>query len=507
MEIHKQEQEVKVVLQPSRRPEEITAEYVWERCLEFLKRDTNTPHGFINSSLATAKVEVADLQLVVKTRQNSQKIIENYHNVLNEILEKVCQKLSIQALELQIFSSEEPEILPLDIASELTENEVESGTIISPSSISELKPNFTFDNFVAGESSKLPMQTCLSAAESPGENYSPLFLYGAVGLGKTHLLHAIGHYVEKHYTKYKYLYATIERFTNDYVNSVRLNRMESFRAKYRNLDVLLLDDIQFLTTKEATKDELHNTINELDMSGKQIVLAADRPPGELEDIPDRLTSRFASGLVIDIRPPDLETRIAILQLKTKNHNKKNIEIANEAYQYIAENFASNIRDLEGALNRTIAYASLDPNMSNAKGGRGENIYISYLYVQEVLKDLIGEHDRQNLTPTMILEICAKYLHCSVNELIGARRTKQIVSARHISMYVMREIGDLSYPQIGEIFGGKDHTTVIHAMRKIEKVMQEDSRLYNQVNDLSRMLKTGDRKIFEKDNERQKTEVA
>ena len=488
----------------------VTAEFVWEQCLEFLRKDTNTPSSFINSSLATAKVEVADLQLVIKARQNSQKIIEDYSETLDQILTKVCEKLDIETLDLQIFSSDDAEVLPLGLKGDdgaPEQKSLDSQTFFSSSRQPDLKPNFTFDNFVPGKSTKLPMQTCRAVAESPGQSYSPLFLYGDVGLGKTHLLHAIGHYVREHYPKYKYHYATMEKFMNDYVDSIHptrggkdfQRRGEDFRTKYRNLDVLLLDDIQFLAKWEATKDELFNTINELDMSGKQIVFAADRPPGELEDIPDRLVSRFASGLVIDIRPPDLETRIAILQLKTKNQAKKNIEIADEAYQYVAENFSSNIRDLEGALNRIIAYASLD---SSIKKTKKSGIYISYLYAQEVLKDLVGDTDSALLTPPVILNISAKYLRCRVEDLVGTRRTKQIVAARHVSMYVMREVADLSYPQIGEIFGGKDHTTVIHATKKIEEKMQEDSILYNQVHELSRMLKTGDRKLLDQDDEKQ-----
>lgn len=468
----------------------ITSEIVWEEVILLARNENYIPEGFIKSSLTHVETSFEkNSQFILYAHHHIGRIEQEYGEALNKCLTKACEKWDVEPLELQILKSQlQPEL-------SFTSSPPANGSAppYAPRTRSDLKPTFTFENFVGGGTSRLPLEACKAVAESPGEIYNPIFIHGDVGLGKTHLLHAVAHYVKEHFPGYEVRYSTTDQFISQFVTAVgKKGGMTDFHRSYRELDLFLLDDIQFFAGKEASKDELFNTLNDLYLSGKQIVLAADRPPAALEDIPQRLVSRFLSGLVIDIKPPDIETRMAILRLKTATQHTK-FEISDETYEFIAENFTENIRELEGALTRLIAQANLDNRSYDNTTG---SFYINLAYAQNALESMLGPSWGETLTPNLIIEMCADFLHCSIEELTGPRRSQQVTTARHIAMYAMREITDLSFPQIGAIFGGRDHSTVMHAIRKkVEPQLKEDMALLNQVNELLRILRTKDSKFL------------
>ncbi|MGQ9780037.1 MAG: chromosomal replication initiator protein DnaA [Bacillota bacterium] len=321
-----------------------------------------------------------------------------------------------------------------------------------------LNPKYTFENFVVGESNSFAHNASLAVAEAPGKSFNPLFIYGGVGLGKTHLMHAIGHFVLAHQPSAKVIYVTSERFTNDIINGIINKNTAGFREKYRNVDVLLVDDIQFLGRKERTQEEFFHTFNALYEANKQIVISCDRPPREIPGLEDRLRSRFESGLMTDIQAPELETRIAILRKKAANDNWR---VPDEVITFIADKINSNIRELEGALIRVIAFASFN------------NRPLTLDLAKEVLHDVISPRGQKKITIEMIQETVAEFFQISPEELKARRRTKTITLPRQIAMYIARELTEASLPKIGEEFGGRDHTTVIHACEKISALVQED----------------------------------
>ncbi|MEW6189844.1 MAG: chromosomal replication initiator protein DnaA, partial [Actinomycetota bacterium] len=341
-------------------------------------------------------------------------------------------------------------------------------------SCSFLNPKYTFDSFVIGAGNRFAHAAALAVAEKPSQAYNPLFIYGGVGLGKTHLLQAIGHYVARHYPHLKVKYVSSEKFTNDFINSIRdKDKIVGFQKRYRDNDVLLVDDIQFLENKEATQEEFFHTFNTLYEAGKQIVISSDRPPKDIATLEARLISRFEWGLITDIQPPDLETRIAILRKKAEIQS---LEIRDEVLEYIASKIQSNIRELEGALIRIIAYSSLTKSEINLG------------LAQEVLKDIFPDGESRPITIQTIQEEVCKYYNISKFELISDKRSQSIVYPRQIGMYLARELTDLSLPKIGEKFGGRDHTTVLHANLKIEKLINEQREVYNQIQELTNRIK-------------------
>lgn len=333
---------------------------------------------------------------------------------------------------------------------------------------SQLNPKYIFDTFVIGNSNRFAHAASLAVAEAPAQAYNPLFIYGGVGLGKTHLMHAIGHYILGQNPNSKVVYVSSEKFTNELINSIREYRNEEFRNKYRNIDVLLIDDIQFIAGKEGTQEEFFHTFNALHEANKQIIISSDRPPKEIPTLEDRLRSRFEWGLIADIQPPDLETRIAILRKKA---NVENIEVSDDVMQYIATKIQSNIRELEGALIRVVAYSSLT-NRAVTKG-----------LAEEALKDIISSKKNTEITVDVIKEIVGKYYKIRMEEFNSKKRTKAIAFPRQIAMYLTRELTDLSLPKIGDEFGGRDHTTVIHACDKINTDMKSNENLKNKINDI------------------------
>ncbi|WP_339230806.1 chromosomal replication initiator protein DnaA [Oceanobacillus sp. FSL K6-2867] len=360
----------------------------------------------------------------------------------------------------------------VDDTKQVANPKAESSTNDMPKSM--LNSKYTFDTFVIGAGNRFAHAASLAVAEAPAKAYNPLFIYGGVGLGKTHLMHAIGHYVREHNPKAKVVYLTSEKFTNEFINAIMDNKSNSFRNKYRNIDVLLIDDIQFIAGKESTQEEFFHTFNALHEESKQIIISSDRPPKEIPTLEDRLRSRFEWGLITDITPPDLETRIAIL---TKKAKAEGLDIPNEVMLYIANQINTNIRELEGALIRVVAYSSL------------VNQDIDASLAADALKDIIPSSKPKVITIQGIQEVVAERYNIRIEDFAAKKRTKSIAFPRQIAMYLSRELTDFSLPKIGEEFGGRDHTTVIHAHEKISKLLEEDSDLNRDIEDIKETLKT------------------
>jgi chromosomal replication initiator protein len=344
----------------------------------------------------------------------------------------------------------------------------------SRSEPARLNPKYQFETFVIGSSNRFAHAAAVAVAEAPAKAYNPLFIYGESGLGKTHLLHAIGHYTQHLFAGHRVRYVSSEEFTNDFINSIRDGRGEGFRKRYREIDVLLVDDIQFLENKEQTQEEFFHTFNTLHNANKQIVISSDRPPKQLVTLEDRLRNRFEWGLITDVQPPELETRIAILRKKAA---QERLDAPPEVLEFIAGKIASNIRELEGALIRVTAFASL--NRQN----------VDLALAEVVLKDLIADAAGPEITSATIMAQTAAYFGITIEDLCGSSRSRVLVTARQIAMYLCRELTDLSLPKIGQQFGGRDHTTVMHADRKIRSLMAERRSVYNQVSELTNRIKS------------------
>jgi chromosomal replication initiator protein len=336
-----------------------------------------------------------------------------------------------------------------------------------------LNPKYVFETFVIGSSNRFAHAAAVAVAEAPGKAYNPLLVYGDSGLGKTHLLHAIGHYVRSLFTGSRVRYVSSEEFTNDFINAIRDDRASAFQRRYREVDVLLIDDIQFLEGKIQTQEEFFHTFNTLHNANKQIVITSDRPPKRLEALEDRLRNRFEWGLITDVQPPDLETRIAILRKKAATER---LTAPPDVLEFIASKIQTNIRELEGALIRVTAFASLNRQP------------VDLTLAEIVLKDLIPEGAEPEINAAVIIAQTAAYFGLSIDDLCGSSRSRVLVTARQIAMYLCRELTDLSLPKIGQQFGGRDHTTVMHADRKIRQLMAERRSVYNQVRELTNRIK-------------------
>ena len=339
---------------------------------------------------------------------------------------------------------------------------------------SRLNPKYTFDTFVIGSSNRFAHAAAIAVAEAPAKAYNPLFIYGESGLGKTHLLHGIGHYARTLYTGLRVRYVSSEEFTNDFINSIRDDKAQAFQRRYRDVDVLLIDDIQFLQGKVQTQEEFFHTFNTLHNANKQIVITSDLPPKQLQQFEERMRSRFEWGLITDVQPPDLETRIAILRKKAA---QERLSAPPEVLEYIASKIATNIRELEGALIRVTAFASLNRQP------------VDLALAEIVLKDLIPDSTGPEITSATIMAQTSAYFGLSLEDLCGSSRSRVLVNARQIAMYLCRELTDLSLPKIGQQFGGRDHTTVMHADKKIRALMAERRSVYNQVTELTNRIKS------------------
>ncbi|MBU5429055.1 chromosomal replication initiator protein DnaA [Kineothrix sp. MSJ-39] len=348
------------------------------------------------------------------------------------------------------------------------ENEEENYIYNINSAKANLNPKYNFDTFVVGSNNKFAHSAALAVAESPGEVYNPLFLYGGAGLGKTHLMHSIGHFILEQNSEKKVLYVNSEQFTNEVIESIRSGNaasMTNLREKYRTIDVLLLDDVQFIIGKESTQEEFFHTFNALHTAGKQIILSSDKPPKEMETLDERFRSRFEWGLIADIQPPDYETRMAILKKNIENYDQ---DIDEEILKYIATNIKSNIRELEGALRKVIASSRLN------------NTELSLSLAEDALKDIIYPEAPKEITPELIMNIVAEHFNISASDIASSKRNSEIVMPRQIYMYLCRELIDIPYKSIGKTIGNKDHTTVMHGVDKIKKEMEGSEDLRNKI---------------------------
>ncbi len=382
--------------------------------------------------------------------------------------------------EIDMSTNRAAEVPPPLLAPGPVETPHDAGAGTRPTALeARLNPKYTFETFVIGSSNRFPHAAAVAVAEAPGKAYNPLLVYGDSGLGKTHLLHAIGHYVRSLYTGAKVRYVSSEEFTNEFINAIRDDRQDRFKRRYRDVDVLLIDDIQFLEGKTQTQEEFFHTFNTLHNANKQIVLTSDRAPKRLEALEDRLRNRFEWGLITDVQPPDLETRIAILRKKAAMDR---LTAPPDVLEFIASKIQTNIRELEGALIRVTAFANLN---------RQE---VDMTLAEIVLKDLIPEGGEPEITAALIIAQTAAYFGLSIDELTGPSRGRHLVMARQIAMYLCRELTDLSLPKIGGQFGNRDHTTVMYADRKINQLLAERRAVFNQVSELTNRIKMQARQV-------------
>ncbi|MGB9803832.1 chromosomal replication initiator protein DnaA [Desulfofundulus sp.] len=387
----------------------------------------------------------------------------------------ITRYASIIKNHLQEILKDEIEVqfLPAEEVNDKLLNRIRKSTPSVAMETCPLNPRYTFDTFVVGNSNRFAHAACMAVAESPAQTYNPLFIYGGVGLGKTHLMHAISHYIMERGTQNRIVYVTSEKFTNELINAIAEKRAVEFRNKYRGMDILLIDDIQFLAGKERTQEEFFHTFNTLYEANKQIVISSDRPPKEIPTLEDRLRSRFEWGLITDIQPPDLETRIAILRKKaTLDH----VNVPDETLEYIAQQITSNIRELEGALIRVVAYASLYKQQ------------ITTQLARDILKDILPTKTPKQITVQLIQEKVAAYYGLKAEDFKSKRRSRNVAFPRQIAMYLTRELTDLSLPQIGDAFGGRDHTTVLHACEKISTQLAADPLLEEAIREIRQKIK-------------------
>ncbi|HSB88325.1 MAG TPA: chromosomal replication initiator protein DnaA [Ilumatobacteraceae bacterium] len=401
------------------------------------------------------------------------RILSRYLPLVRDALEEIGASNLQFAVEVQVAEAppEYVEQLP-DLSVEPSAQSSRSGAAASMTGAG-LNPRYTFEAFVKGASNQFALAAALRVAETPGRSYNPLFIYGSAGLGKTHLLHAIGHYVHSHYQHDVVRYVSTETFLNEYVDGIRTNTIANFKRRYRDIDVLLIDDIQFMEGKEGLQEEFFHTFNSLHGANKQIIISSDRMPDAIPTLEERLRGRFKWGLITDIQPPDLETRLAILRNKAERDHSP---VPAETLELIASRITTNIRELEGALIRVTAYASLN------------HVPISTHLAEQLLSDLMSDSYVKPRTDDELLSEMAVILGHSVEALRGKSRQRPLVTARQMAMYVFRELTDLSYPAIARLFGGRDHTTVIHAVDKIQRLMKERKQIYDQVTDLVTRLK-------------------
>ena len=452
---------------------------LWSRVISDVEIDTPQHRAFLSLTkpLGLLKSNGATNFLVAAPNAFAKDVLETrLRSVVSDVLSReLGEKTNIAVTideNLEIIETPLPEVEIDFVPPRLISGRVESTTSKS-SEVSQLNPRYIFETFVIGASNRFAHAAAVAVAEAPAKAYNPLFIYGESGLGKTHLLHAIGAYAKELYGGVRVRYVSSEEFTNDFINSIRDDKASVFQRRYRDLDVLLVDDIQFLENKERTQEEFFHTFNTLYNANKQIVISSDRPPKQLTTLEDRLRSRVEWGLITDIQPPERETRIAILRKKAAQDK---LNAPDDVLEYIASKISTNIRELEGALIRVTAFASL-----NRQG-------VDLSLAEIVLKDLIPNESNPQITGATIMAQTAAYFSLTLDDLCGTSRSRVLVNARQIAMYLCRELTELSLPKIGQMFGGRDHTTVMHADRKIRQLMAERRSIYNQVTELTNRIK-------------------
>lgn len=432
-------------------------DYLWQEALEALKSEVSSVsfQNFIQP-IQPISYENHLFRLRVNNPISMQIIQNKYLSILEAVLYKLTGE-SIQ-VEVNLENGQVP---------------IKSIPKHSQQSCARLNPNYTFDTFVVGKSNEFAHAGALAVAELPGQTYNPLFIYGGPGLGKTHIMHAIGNFICQDNADANVMYVTSENFTNELIYALKTGTMVEFKNKYRKCDLLLIDDIQFISGKESTHEEFFHTFENLQQSGKQIVISSDKPPREIRDIDERLRSRFEWGLIADIQKPDYETRVAILQKKVEYDN---LVVPMEVINYIADVIQSNIRELEGSLSRIQAYSKL------------HNCPVTIEMTKEAFKGAYGETKPKIITPTKIKETVCQFMEISMTDLISQKRNREIAYPRQVAMYLVRTMTNLSYPAIGEEFGGKDHTTILHAVKQMEIKMQADEQTRTLVEDIASMIK-------------------
>lgn len=439
---------------------------LWEKTLNTLKGElTEVSFNTWIKSIEPISLEDSNLRLGVPNNFTKDILENRYKDLIINSVKSVSNKT--YNIDFFIISEE-----AIEKDASKKQEEQKPTLVVNDEMSAILNPKYTFDSFVIGNSNRFAHAASLAVAESPAKAYNPLFIYGGVGLGKTHLMHAIGHYIQNVNSKSKVVYVSSEKFTNELINSIKDDKNVEFRNKYRNVDVLLIDDIQFIAGKERTQEEFFHTFNALYEANKQIILSSDRPPKEIPTLEDRLRSRFEWGLIADIQAPDFETRIAILKKKA---DVENLNIPNDVMVYIATQIKSNIRELEGALIRIVAYSSLT------------NREINVDLAAEALKDIISSRNTRQITIELIQDIVSSYYSLKIEDFKSSRRTRNVAFPRQIAMYLCRKLTDTSLPKIGEEFGGRDHTTVIHAYEKISQSLKKDENLQNTVTELTKKI--------------------
>ncbi len=439
---------------------------LWDKTLDIIKSElSEVSFNTWIKSCEPLSISSNTLKISVPNSFTQDILDKRYKDLVANSIKAVCSKLYTIEFIIMSESYDKEE-------NKITSNQKTKAIVVNDEMSSTLNPKYTFNSFVIGNSNRFAHAASLAVAESPAKAYNPLFIYGGVGLGKTHLMHAIGHYILDGNPNAKVVYVSSEKFTNELINAIKDDKNEEFRNKYRNVDILLIDDIQFIAGKERTQEEFFHTFNALHDANKQIILSSDRPPKEIPTLEDRLRSRFEWGLIADIQVPDFETRMAILKKKA---DVENLNVANEVMGYIATKIKSNIRELEGALIRIIAYSSLT------------NREVTVDLATEALKDIISKKQGKHVTIDLIQDVVSSYFNLRVEDLKSQRRTRNVAYPRQIAMYLSRKLTDMSLPKIGEEFGGRDHTTVIHAYEKISENLKTDDSLQNTVNDITKKL--------------------
>lgn len=439
---------------------------LWDKTLDIIKSElSEVSFNTWIKSCEPISISSDTLKISVPNSFTQDILDKRYKDLVANSIKAVCSKLYTIEFIIMSDNYDKDEIK--------SNNPRKSKSIIVNDEMSStLNPKYTFNSFVIGNSNRFAHAASLAVAESPAKAYNPLFIYGGVGLGKTHLMHAIGHYILDGNPNAKVVYVSSEKFTNELINAIKDDKNEEFRNKYRNVDILLIDDIQFIAGKERTQEEFFHTFNALHDANKQIILSSDRPPKEIPTLEDRLRSRFEWGLIADIQVPDFETRMAILKKKA---DVENLNVANEVMGYIATKIKSNIRELEGALIRIIAYSSLT------------NREVTVDLASEALKDIISKKQGKHVTIGSIQDLVSSYFNLRIEDLKSQRRTRNVAYPRQIAMYLSRKLTDMSLPKIGEEFGGRDHTTVIHAYEKISENLKTDDSLQHTINDITKKL--------------------
>ncbi|NLP15130.1 MAG: chromosomal replication initiator protein DnaA [Clostridium sp.] len=434
---------------------------MWLKILELLKNElTEISYNTWIKTIDPISINLNTINLAVPAEFNKGILESRY----KELIKNAIKQATFKEYEVEFIVPSLDNMEKYKRQAEKAYNE--------DATMSILNPKYTFDTFVIGNSNRFAHAAALAVAEAPAKAYNPLFIYGGVGLGKTHLMHAIGHYILNQNSLQRVLYVSSEKFTNELINAIKDNKNEEFRSKYRNIDVLLVDDIQFIAGKERTEEEFFHTFNALYEANKQIIISSDKPPKEITSLEDRLRSRFEWGLTADMQAPDLETRIAILRKKAQ---LENLDVPNEIVVFIADKIASNIRELEGALNKVIAYSSLTQNE------------ITLDIANEALKDILSANNTKVLNCATIQEVVARYFDIRPEDFKSKKRTRDIAYPRQIAMYLCRDLTDMSLPKIGEGFGGRDHTTVIHACEKINYELENNSETRRAVSEIKRNL--------------------